>query len=75
MTLWAIICSDCGRPDNISFEPTPGRNIYCGRCNAARKGLSQPKHRGGETQPPKWNPAKGDYFTTYQRAKRNRGYK
>jgi CxxC-x17-CxxC domain-containing protein len=27
-----IICSDCGKEDEVPFKPTEGRPVYCKEC-------------------------------------------
>lgn len=27
-----IICSDCGSPDQVPFEPNPEKPVYCREC-------------------------------------------
>ena len=27
-----IICSDCGKEDEVPFKPTEGRPVYCREC-------------------------------------------
>ncbi|RJQ29986.1 DUF87 domain-containing protein [Candidatus Parcubacteria bacterium] len=36
-TRYEAICSSCGKPTTVNFEPTPGRPIYCRECLAKVK--------------------------------------
>ena len=29
---YEIICSACGKPDRVSFNPDPNRPVYCKAC-------------------------------------------
>lgn len=35
-----VICSGCGQPTTVPFEPRGDRPVYCRDCYAARKGGS-----------------------------------
>ncbi|HUG14550.1 MAG TPA: zinc-ribbon domain containing protein [Thermomicrobiales bacterium] len=30
--MFPAICSDCGRPTTVPFEPRPGRSVFCREC-------------------------------------------
>ena len=30
--LYPIICSNCGKPDNVPFQPQPGQEVLCWEC-------------------------------------------
>ena len=32
-----IICSECGKEDEVPFKPTEGRPVYCRECYAKRR--------------------------------------
>ena len=32
-----IICSECGKEDEVPFKPTEGRPVYCRECFAKRR--------------------------------------
>jgi len=32
-----IICSDCGKEDEVPFKPTEGRPVYCRECFAKHR--------------------------------------
>jgi CxxC-x17-CxxC domain-containing protein len=32
-----IICSDCGKEDEVPFKPTEGRSVYCKECWEKRR--------------------------------------
>jgi CxxC-x17-CxxC domain-containing protein len=34
---YKIICSSCGKEDEVPFEPTPGRDVFCRACFSSRK--------------------------------------
>ena len=33
-----ITCSKCGAPDEVPFQPTEGRPVYCRKCWRERRG-------------------------------------
>ena len=36
----SVICSGCGQPTTVPFEPRGDRPVYCRECYQARKGSS-----------------------------------
>ncbi len=32
-----IICSDCGKPDQVNFDPDPEKPVYCMECYLKHK--------------------------------------
>jgi CxxC-x17-CxxC domain-containing protein len=55
---YEIICSACGKPDRVSFNPDPNRPVYCKAClkiekekeRQAKKHNNQPKNQNSEKQ-------------------------
>jgi CxxC-x17-CxxC domain-containing protein len=41
-----VICSGCGQPTTVPFEPRGDRPVYCRGCDAARKGSGGGASRG-----------------------------
>jgi CxxC-x17-CxxC domain-containing protein len=35
--LFAAICSECGAPTEVPFQPRPGRPVYCEPCFARKR--------------------------------------
>jgi CxxC-x17-CxxC domain-containing protein len=35
--LFAAICSECGAPTQVPFQPRPGRPVYCDSCFARKR--------------------------------------
>ncbi len=44
-TLFAAVCSACGKDTQVPFRPTPGKPVYCRDCYAKRGG------RAGQRSP------------------------
>ena len=42
-----VICSGCGQPTTVPFEPRGDRPVYCRDCYQARKGSGGGSSRGG----------------------------
>ena len=42
----SVICSGCGQPTTVPFEPRGDRPVYCRDCYTARKGSSGGGSRG-----------------------------
>jgi CxxC-x17-CxxC domain-containing protein len=42
-----VICSGCGQPTTVPFEPRGDRPVFCRDCYQARKGSSGGGGRGG----------------------------
>lgn len=38
--LYPAVCSECGQPTEVPFNPTPGKPVYCRDCFQARKASS-----------------------------------
>lgn len=36
-TLYSATCSECGKPTEVPFNPTPGKPVYCRECFQSRK--------------------------------------
>lgn len=36
--MYSTVCSACGRPTEVPFEPRGGRPVYCRECFNARRG-------------------------------------
>ena len=30
--MWEVMCSQCGQPAQVPFQPTSGRPVYCSDC-------------------------------------------
>lgn len=37
ITMHKAICSQCGKPCEVPFEPTSGKPVYCNECFAAKR--------------------------------------
>ncbi len=35
--MYKIICSECGKEDEVPFKPTEGRPVYCRECYQKRR--------------------------------------
>ena len=59
VTMHQAICSQCGKPCEVPFEPTNGKPVYCNECFAAKRGTDggrsdsrfAPKSFGGYKSP------------------------
>lgn len=38
MKMFSVVCTSCGRPTEVPFEPRGNRPVYCRDCFAARRG-------------------------------------
>lgn len=38
--MFDVVCSSCGHPTQVPFEPTSGRPVYCNDCFAQQPGRS-----------------------------------
>jgi len=47
-----VICSGCGQPTTVPFEPRGDRPVFCRDCYSARKGSGGPpaRSRGGSSR-------------------------
>ena len=36
--MYEVICSNCGKPALVPFQPSGNRPVYCSECFAARRG-------------------------------------
>jgi CxxC-x17-CxxC domain-containing protein len=39
--LYPAVCSECGKPTEVPFNPTPGKPVYCRECFSNRKATSR----------------------------------
>jgi CxxC-x17-CxxC domain-containing protein len=52
---YEIICSACGKPDRVSFNPDPNRPVYCKACLKIEKEKERQakKNKNRQNQQPK----------------------
>jgi len=51
-TLYAAVCSECGKDTELSFKPTGTAPVYCKDCYAKKKGRAPAKD--GDSGSEKW---------------------
>ncbi|MBI5037009.1 hypothetical protein HZC09_06745 [Candidatus Micrarchaeota archaeon] len=42
--MYEAVCSDCGQPCQVPFQPAEGRPVYCRECFRKHR---KPRHEGG----------------------------
>jgi CxxC-x17-CxxC domain-containing protein len=51
VTMYQAVCSQCGNPCEVPFQPTQGKPVYCDVCFGSKKG--DRNNRGGDRFPRK----------------------